>query len=116
VKQNRDGRVTITGANLGGDTRIFFDGIQAVVSVPYNEQQVALTVLPPAGFAGQTAQVTAYNGDGQNTTMLPGSSATYTYSTGGPGPLGKTSMTSLAPSPPTPTPPPPPPPPPATNL
>ncbi|HJZ96529.1 MAG TPA: matrixin family metalloprotease, partial [Candidatus Solibacter sp.] len=84
VNQNSDGSVTITGANLGGDTRIFFDGIQAVVSVPYNEQQVALTVLPPAGFAGQTAQVTAYNGDGQNTTMLPGSSAIYTYSTGGP--------------------------------
>src|SRR5262249_9683432 len=98
VNQNPDGTVTVTGINLGGDTRIFFDGIQAAIAVPFtgNDQQGALSVLPPAGFAGQSVQVNAYNGDGQNTTMLPGSSATYTYATGGPVQISSISLPSVA--------------------
>jgi uncharacterized protein (TIGR03437 family) len=98
VNQNSDGSVTIAGLNLGGDTRIFFDGIHAVISTAFagNDQQGALSVLPPPGIAGQTVQVSAFNGDGQNTTMIPGSGATYTYSTGGPLQLGNISLTSLA--------------------
>jgi uncharacterized protein (TIGR03437 family) len=66
--------------------------------VPFtgNDQQGALSVLPPPGFAGQTVQVTAFNGDGQNTTMIPGASTTYTYFTGGPLQINNISMTSLA--------------------
>jgi uncharacterized protein (TIGR03437 family) len=94
---NSDGSVTISGINLGGDTRVYFDGIQAVISVPFagNDQQGALTVIPPSGIAAQTVQVSAFNGDGQNTTMIPGSGATYTYSTGGPLQINNISLTSL---------------------
>ncbi len=96
VNPNSDGSVTITGLNLGGDTRVFFDGIQAVTSVPFagNDQQGALTVIPPAGIAGQTVQVSAFNGDGQNTTTL-GTGGVYTYSTGGPLQINNVSLTSL---------------------
>jgi len=96
VNANSDGSVTIAGTYLGGDTRIFFDGIQAAISVPFagNDQQGALTVIPPARIAGQTAQVSAFNGDGQNTTML-GTGGTYTYSTGGPLQITGLSLTSL---------------------
>jgi hypothetical protein len=98
LNQNSDSSVTITGLNLGGDTRIFFDGIQASTAAAFagNDQQGALSVFPPAGFAGQTVQVTAFNGDGQNTTMLPGSGATYTYSTGGPLQITSISPPSIA--------------------
>jgi uncharacterized protein (TIGR03437 family) len=97
VNQNSDGSMMLTGTYLGGDTRIFFDGIQAGISIPFtgNDQQGALTVIPPAGIAGQTVQVTAFNGDGQNTTMIPGSGATYTYSTGGPVQVTSMSLPSL---------------------
>jgi uncharacterized protein (TIGR03437 family) len=98
VNQNGDGSVTISGTSLGGDSRIFFDGIQAVVSVPFNgnDQQGSLTVIPPPGTAGQTAAVTVFNGDGQNSTMLPSPTATYTYPSGGPAQITNVSLTSLA--------------------
>jgi uncharacterized protein (TIGR03437 family) len=97
VNPNSDGSVMLTGTYLGGDTRIFFDGIQAAISIPFtgNDQQGALTVIPPAGIAGQTVQISAFNGDGQNTTMIPGSGATYTYTTGGPGQITSMSLPSL---------------------
>src|SRR5205807_3220681 len=96
VNQNGDGSVTLTGTGLGGDSRIFFDGIQAVISAPFsgNEQQGSLTVIPPPGFSGQTAAVTAFDGDGQNTILLPSPAATYTYSSGGPLQIGNVSLTS----------------------
>jgi uncharacterized protein (TIGR03437 family) len=45
-----------------------------------NDVQGSLTVLPPAGAAGQVAQVVVYNGDGQNATFGAWNSPpTYTY-------------------------------------
>jgi uncharacterized protein (TIGR03437 family) len=96
VTQNGDGSVTVSGANLGGDTRIFFDGLNAVISNPFNDQQGSITVLPPPGTSGQTAAIAAFNGDGQNSTMLPSPTASYTYSSGGAAQIGSISLTSLA--------------------
>jgi hypothetical protein len=82
VNANSDGSVTVTGTNFGGDSLVYFDGIQAVRSTAFsgNDVQGSLTVLPPAGTGGQVAQVIVYNGDGQNSTFgaLNGP-PTYTY-------------------------------------
>jgi len=98
INQNGDGSVTVAGANLGGDSRIFFDGIQTVISAPFTgtDQTGSIGVIPPPGTAGQTASVTAFNGDGQNTTMLPSPAATYTYSSGGSAQISSVSLTSVA--------------------
>jgi uncharacterized protein (TIGR03437 family) len=88
VSPNGDGTLTIGGTNLGPDSRIFFDSMQAVQG-PFNGNNAvgSIQVTPPQGAPGQVATVTAYNSDGQNslllnsTTPLILSSAppTYTY-------------------------------------
>jgi uncharacterized protein (TIGR03437 family) len=82
VNSDSDTSVTVTGSNFGGDSLVYFDGIQAVRSstLSGNDVQGSLTVLPPAGTSGQVAQVIVYNGDSQNSTLgaLNGS-LTYTY-------------------------------------
>src|ERR1019366_8039411 len=84
VNPNSDGSgsVTVTGSNFGGDSLVYFDGIQAVRSsaLSGNDVQGSLTVAPPAGSTGQVAQVIVYNGDSQNSTLgaLNGP-PTYTY-------------------------------------
>jgi uncharacterized protein (TIGR03437 family) len=96
VTSNGDGTVTVSGMNLGGDSRIFFDGLQAQVAVPFNDQQGTIMVIPPPGVAGQTAAVTVFNGDGQNSTMLPSPTAIYTYTSGSMPQISNVSLTSLA--------------------
>lgn len=84
---NADGTVTVSGAGLGPDSRVFFDGAQASQHVfSGTDAQGTLTVMPPPGASGQTAQVTIYNSDGQNSTILRSAGApTYTYpATGAP--------------------------------
>ena len=86
VNPNFDGSATVAGSNFGGDSLVYFDGIQAVRSTALsgNELQGALTVLPPAGTGGQVAQVIVYNGDGQNSTLAQLSGPpTYTYPNSG---------------------------------
>ena len=97
VAQNGDGSVTINGTSLGGDTRVFFDGLQAEISAPFNgsDQQGSLTVVPPPGTSGQTAGISVFNGDGQNSTMLDPPTA-YTYNSGSSAQIGSVSLTSLA--------------------
>ncbi len=71
VRTNADGSVTVSGSNFGGDSLVYFDGIQALRSTAFsgNDIQGSLTVLPPPGTSGQVVQVTVYNGDGQNSTF-----------------------------------------------
>ncbi|HZT33908.1 MAG TPA: IPT/TIG domain-containing protein [Bryobacteraceae bacterium] len=78
---NPDGSVTISGSYIQPDSRIFFDGQPAVTSVPFsgNDQAGNVTVQPPAGASGQTATITVYNSDGQNS-MFVQSQAPQTYS------------------------------------
>jgi uncharacterized protein (TIGR03437 family) len=85
VRSNADGSVTVTGTNFGGDSVVYFDGIQALRSAGFsgNDVQGSLTVVPPPGIGGQTSQILVYNGDGQNSTFLGSWDAPQTYSYNG---------------------------------
>jgi len=81
VTTNGDGTVTIAGAGFGYDSRVFFDGLQALPGTFSGaDAQGILTVTPPPGASGQTAAVTVYNSDGQNSTILSSTAPpTFTY-------------------------------------
>ena len=67
-----DGTVLVAGTSLGPDSRIYFDGLPAAVRIPFsgNDASGSLVVVPPTGFSGQRATVTAFNGDGQSSMAL----------------------------------------------
>ncbi len=74
VAANPGGTLTITGTNWASGSAIYFDGLPGNVSslsvnagnsVAGNTTGSAI-VTPPAGFSGQTAVLTVYNPDGQN--------------------------------------------------
>jgi uncharacterized protein (TIGR03437 family) len=71
VAPNGEGTLTIAGTNLGPDSRVYFDAMQAIQG-PFNGNQAAgsITVTPPQGASGQVATVTVYNSDGQNSLIL----------------------------------------------
>ena len=83
LTQNGDGSVTVSAAGLTPDSRIFFDGLQAAVTVPFaatDSTDGAITVVPPTGASTQTATVTAFTADNQNSMMVQlGSPVTYAY-------------------------------------
>jgi uncharacterized protein (TIGR03437 family) len=90
---NGDGTVTVTGANWNSDTLIYFDGLPAGASSLDDKNGVAV-VTPPSGANGQTAVVTAYNTDGQNSQLVQASApVTYAY-----GSSAATFVTSVAPA------------------
>jgi uncharacterized protein (TIGR03437 family) len=98
VRPNADGSVTVTGSNFGGDSVVYFDGIQAVRPSAFigNDVQGSLTVLPPAGTGGQVSQVIVYNGDSQNSTLgALNSPPTYSYPNGGTPQIQTLSLTSM---------------------
>ena len=69
---NNDGGVTIAGAGLGADSRVYFDGLPAAVAAPFSgdDAQGSITVNPPPGTSGQTSLLTVFNSDGQNSMFL----------------------------------------------
>jgi len=87
VTQNPDGSVTVTGTGLTANSRVFFDSLPGQVvpsaasqSVP-SGQSGSVSVMPPPGASGQTATITVYNPDGQNSTFLqPLTQSSFTYS------------------------------------
>ena len=82
VVANADGSVTVTGSGFGPDSRVFFDGIQAAVQIPFSgaDAQGSITVAPPTGSSGQVSHVTVFNGDGQSSMFLQSQNPpTYTY-------------------------------------
>ena len=71
--------VTITGANLFQDTRVYFDGHAALVR-SFDEATGSLIVSPPPAPGGYRATVTASQSDGQSSLILqPSSPPIYTY-------------------------------------
>jgi uncharacterized protein (TIGR03437 family) len=82
VSANTDGTVTITGTNWMTGSAIYFDGIPAAItSLNVTGTNAGTTVVtPPPGASQQTAVLTVYNPDGQNSQFLQVSNpATYTY-------------------------------------
>lgn len=79
VSDNGDGTVTVTAAGLTDQSQIYFDGLPAAnpsIDVPNG----AATVNPPAGTMGQSAVVTVYNADGQNSLFVQsGAPVVYSY-------------------------------------
>jgi len=70
---NADGSVTVTGAGFGSDSSVYFDGLKANGSTfSGNEALASINVTPPPGASGQTATITVYNNDGQNSMILLG--------------------------------------------
>ena len=90
---NGDGTVTVTGTNWNPDSLIYFDGLPSALSSLDALNGVAV-VTPPAGANGQTAVLTVYNSDGQNSQLVQSASPqTYAYGNS-PG----TSIASVSPS------------------
>jgi uncharacterized protein (TIGR03437 family) len=82
VSANGDGTVTITGTSWMTGSAIYFDGMPAAISSLNVTPSYAGTavVTPPAGISQQTAVLTVYNPDGQNSQFLQvANPATYTY-------------------------------------
>jgi hypothetical protein len=65
---NSDGTVTITGANWAADTLFYFDSLPAAVN-SIDLKAGSANVTPQPGASGQTATITAYNADGQNSQL-----------------------------------------------
>ena len=69
VATNPDGSVTVSGSTFSAATQIYFDALPAAIqSVDLTNNLI--TVTPPLGAPSQTATLTAYNPDGQNSTFL----------------------------------------------
>jgi uncharacterized protein (TIGR03437 family) len=90
LTQNSDGSVTVAGTGLGAGSRVFFDGLPGRVTAPYaaaaqssgstSSAGGSISVMPPPGASSQTATITVYNGDGQNSMFLQLESPfTYSY-------------------------------------
>ena len=101
---NGDGTTTVTGVNLGPDTRVYFDAMQAL-QAPFvgTSAEGAITVTPPQGAPGQVATVTVYNSDGQNSLILNSTTPaipsaappTYAYPLSGGGQIASVTPASL---------------------
>ncbi|HEY1219955.1 MAG: matrixin family metalloprotease [Bryobacteraceae bacterium] len=74
VTGNPDGTVTVAGTGFGPDSTVYFDSLPA--SAAPNTCQAgtsgdcAITVTPPSGGSGQTADITVFNADEQNSLFL----------------------------------------------
>jgi uncharacterized protein (TIGR03437 family) len=83
LTQNGDGSLTVAAAGLTADTRVFFDGLPAAVTVPFATTDATdgvVTVMPPQGASGQTSTVTLFTADNQNSMLLQSANpVTYPY-------------------------------------
>ena len=77
VSTDATGNVVVTGTNFAPDSQVYFDGLPAATTIVDASHA---TVIPPPGVSGQTAVVTVYNSDGQNSMFLaPSPVPAYTY-------------------------------------
>jgi len=77
VSTDTSGDVLVTGSHFAGDSQIYFDGVPALATIVDDSHA---TVIPPPGAGNQSAVVTVYNNDGQNSTFTaPAALPTYSY-------------------------------------
>jgi uncharacterized protein (TIGR03437 family) len=82
VTPNPDSSVTIAGTGLTPNSQVFFDSLPGQNCPLPNSSCASPAVMPPPGASGQTATVTVFNSDGQNSTFLQSPSQnpiTYSY-------------------------------------
>jgi len=86
VTGNPDGTVTLAGTGFGSDSTVYFDSLPALGAVggtcPSGTSAgcSTITVAPPAGINRQIADITVFNGDGQNSLFLQSSNIpVYSY-------------------------------------
>ena len=90
VTPNADGSVTVAGTGLSSSSQVFFDSLPGqftLVQPPApacpssGACSTLVSVTPPPGASGQTATITVYNPDGQNSTFLQSpAQSPFTYS------------------------------------
>jgi hypothetical protein len=78
---NGNRAVAIYGSGFASDTRIFFDGQAGVIEGV--QADGSLLVTPPAAPGSYTANVVALNSDGQSSSFIQPTPATYTYDPAG---------------------------------
>jgi hypothetical protein len=78
---NGNRAAAIYGSGFQPDSRIFFDGRAGVVEGVQSDG--SLLVTPPAAPGGYTANVVALNDDGQSSSFMQTTPATYTYDPAG---------------------------------
>ena len=77
VSTDGTGNVVVAGTNFTSGSQVYFDGLPAATTIVDASHA---TVVPPPGVNGQTAVVTVYNSDGQNSMFLaPSPAPVYTY-------------------------------------
>jgi uncharacterized protein (TIGR03437 family) len=84
----------IAGVNLGPDTSVLFDGVQAQIR---NAEDGRLVVSPPPAPLGHRATVVAVNPDGQSNLFVQSTPPTYNYEPGDPLAMGG-AFVSISPS------------------
>ena len=78
---NGNRAVAIYGSGFKADTRIFFDGQAGVIEGVQTDG--SLLVTPPVAPGSYTANVVALNSDGQSSSFIQTTPATYTYDPAG---------------------------------
>jgi uncharacterized protein (TIGR03437 family) len=79
VVPNPDGSATVSGTGFQSNTQIYFDALPAAI-LSNNTSTGVIHLSPPAGASNQTATLTAYNPDGQNSMFLQINAApTFSY-------------------------------------
>ncbi len=77
VTTDDNGNVVVTGSNFASDSQVYFDGLPAASNVTDSSHA---TATPPPGMSGQTAVLTVFNSDGQNSMFLGATPVpAYTY-------------------------------------
>ena len=83
LTQHGDGSVTVAAAGLTPDSRVFFDGMEAPVTAPFQATDATdgvVSVMPPPGASTQNATVTVFTADNQNSMLVQSSHpVTYAY-------------------------------------
>jgi uncharacterized protein (TIGR03437 family) len=77
VSTGATGNVVVTGTNFASGSQVYFDGLPVATTIV---DDTHATVIPPPGVGGQTAVVTVFKTDGQNSMFLAASPLpVYTY-------------------------------------
>jgi hypothetical protein len=98
VTPNGDGSVTVSGTNFNIGSQVYFDSLPGTITnytAAASGQSATITAVPPPGASSQTATLTVFNSDGQNSMFVQSQSPnTFTYPPSTP-PAAAISMSAL---------------------